>query len=198
MNMWMKQESTEEINNTRSLYGHLLENRIILLNGQIDDTVAVDIVAQLLYLDAMDPTKDIYLYINSPGGVITSGLSIFDTMNLLSADVSTVCFGQAASMGAFLLASGAKGKRYALPSSRIMIHQPLGGSQGQATDIEIQAREILRMKEYLNEILADSTGRTKDEIQKDTERDNFMTVNDAINYGIVDQVMKKRTVTKKY
>jgi ATP-dependent Clp protease protease subunit len=148
-------------------------------------------VAQLLFLEAEDPDKDIYLYINSPGGVITSGFSIYDTMNYIKPDIVTICIGQAASMGAFLLACGAEGKRYALPSSRIMIHQPLGGAQGQATDIEIQAKEILRLKKYLNKILADRTGKTERAIEKDTERDFFMSAEEAKKYGLIDEVLKR-------
>lgn len=162
-----------------------------MLSGEINDVVASSIVAQLLFLEAEDPDKDIYLYINSPGGVITSGMSIYDTMNYIKPDVATICIGQAASMGAFLLSSGAKGKRYALPHARIMIHQPLGGAQGQATDIEIQAKEILRLKKILNEILAANTGQTYKKIAKDTERDFFMSAEEAKEYGLIDQVLQK-------
>ena len=173
------------------IYSRLLKDRIIMLSGPIDDAVASSIVAQLLFLEAEDPDKDIYLYINSPGGVITSGFSIYDTMNYIKPDIVTICIGQAASMGAFLLACGAPGKRYALPSSRIMIHQPLGGAQGQATDIEIQAKEILRLKKYLNKILAERTGKTVRTIEKDTERDFFMGAEEAKEYGLIDEVLKR-------
>ncbi|WP_300367162.1 ATP-dependent Clp endopeptidase proteolytic subunit ClpP [Hydrogenimonas sp.] len=173
------------------IYSRLLKDRIIMLSGPIDDAVASSIVAQLLFLEAEDPDKDIYLYINSPGGVITSGFSIYDTMNYIKPDIVTICIGQAASMGAFLLACGAPGKRYALPSSRIMIHQPLGGAQGQATDIEIQAKEILRLKKYLNKILAERTGKTVRTIEKDTERDFFLGADEAKEYGLIDEVLKR-------
>ena len=173
------------------IYSRLLKDRIIMLSGEINDAVASSIVAQLLFLEAEDPDKDIYLYINSPGGVITSGMSIYDTMNYIKPDVATICIGQAASMGAFLLSSGAKGKRYALPHARIMIHQPLGGAQGQATDIEIQAKEILRLKKVLNEILAENTGQSYKKIAKDTERDFFMSAEEAKDYGLIDQVLEK-------
>ena len=173
------------------IYSRLLKDRIVMLSGEINDVVASSIVAQLLFLEAEDPDKDIYLYINSPGGVITSGMSIYDTMNYIKPDVATICIGQAASMGAFLLSSGAKGKRYALPHARIMIHQPLGGAQGQATDIEIQAKEILRLKKILNEILAANTGQTYKKIAKDTERDFFMSAEEAKEYGLIDQVLQK-------
>jgi ATP-dependent Clp protease protease subunit len=162
-----------------------------MLSGEINDAVASSIVAQLLFLEAEDPEKDIYLYINSPGGVITSGFSIYDTMNYIRPDISTICIGQAASMGAFLLSCGTKGKRYALPNSRIMIHQPLGGAQGQATDIEIQAKEILRLKKILNEILASNTKQTLRKIEKDTERDFFMSSKEACEYGLIDKVLEK-------
>jgi ATP-dependent Clp protease protease subunit len=173
------------------IYSRLLKDRIVMLSGEINDAVASSIVAQLLFLEAEDPDKDIYLYINSPGGVITSGLSIYDTMNYIKPDVSTICIGQAASMGAFLLSSGARGKRYALPHARIMIHQPLGGAQGQATDIEIQAKEILRLKKILNEILAQNTGQSVKKIARDTERDFFMSAPEAVEYGLIDQVLEK-------
>ena len=173
------------------IYSRLLKDRIVMLSGEINDAVASSIVAQLLFLEAEDPDKDIYLYINSPGGVITSGLSIYDTMNYIKPDVCTICIGQAASMGAFLLSSGAKGKRYALPHARIMIHQPLGGAQGQATDIEIQAKEILRLKKILNEILAQNTGQSVKKIARDTERDFFMSAPEAVEYGLIDQVLEK-------
>lgn len=171
------------------IYSRLLKDRIVMLSGEVNDAVASSIVAQLLFLEADDPDKDIFLYINSPGGVITSGMSIYDTMNYIKPDVSTICIGQAASMGAFLLSSGAKGKRYALPNSRIMIHQPLGGAQGQATDIAIQAKEILRMKSELNRILSEQTGQDISKIENDTERDNFMSSEEAKVYGLVDEVI---------
>lgn len=173
------------------IYSRLLKDRIIMLSGEINDDVASSIVSQLLFLEAEDPEKDIYLYINSPGGVVTSGLSIYDTMNYIRADVSTICIGQAASMGAFLLSCGAKDKRFALPNSRIMIHQPLGGAQGQATDIEIQANEILRIKKTLNEILAKNTNQSIKKIEKDTDRDFFMSAAEAKDYGIIDKVLEK-------
>ena len=173
------------------IYSRLLKDRIIMLSGEINDDVASSIVSQLLFLEAEDPEKDIYLYINSPGGVVTSGLSIYDTMNYIRADVSTICIGQAASMGAFLLSCGAKDKRFALPNSRIMIHQPLGGAQGQATDIEIQANEILRIKNTLNEILAKNTNQSIKKIEKDTDRDFFMSAAEAKEYGIIDKVLEK-------
>jgi ATP-dependent Clp protease protease subunit len=173
------------------IYSRLLKDRIIMLSGEINDAVASTIVAQLLFLEAQDPDKDIYLYINSPGGVITSGFSIYDTMNYIKPDIMTICIGQAASMGAFLLSCGTKGKRYALPSSRIMIHQPLGGARGQASDIAIQAKEILRMKEYLNAILSEKTGKSMKRIEKDTERDFFMSAKEAKDYGLIDDVLVK-------
>lgn len=173
------------------IYSRLLKDRIILLSGQIDDGVACSIVAQLLFLEAEDPEKDIYLYINSPGGVVTSGLSIYDTMNYVKPDISTICIGQAASMGAFLLSCGTKGKRYSLPNSRIMIHQPLGGAQGQATEIEIQAKEILRLKASLNEILAANTNQPLEKIAKDTDRDFYLSAHEAQEYGLIDNVLTK-------
>jgi len=184
-------EKTGRGERSYDIYSRLLKDRIIMLSGEINDAVASSIVAQLLFLEAEDPEKDIYLYINSPGGVITSGFSIFDTMNYIRPDISTICIGQAASMGAFLLSCGAAGKRYSLPNSRIMIHQPLGGAQGQATDIEIQAREILRLKKTLNEILSKNTKQTVKKIEKDTERDFFMNSLEAVEYGLVDKVLKK-------
>ena len=173
------------------IYSRLLKDRIIMLSGEINDQVASSIVAQLLFLEAEDPEKDIYLYINSPGGVITSGFSIYDTMNYIKPDICTICIGQAASMGAFLLSCGEKEKRFALPNSRIMIHQPLGGAQGQATDIEIQAKEILRLKGILNKILSQNTGQTLKKIEKDTERDFFMSSLEAKEYGLIDRVLDK-------
>ena len=184
-------EQTGRGERSYDIYSRLLKDRIVMLSGEIDDAVASSIVAQLLFLEAEDPDKDIYLYINSPGGVVTSGFSIYDTMNYIKPDVSTICIGQAASMGAFLLSCGAKGKRYALPNSRIMIHQPLGGAQGQATDIEIQAKEILRMKEILNNILSQNSGKDLAQVEKDTDRDFFMSAEDAVQYGLIDQVLQK-------
>ena len=184
-------EQTSRGERSYDIYSRLLKDRIVMLSGEIDDAVASSIVAQLLFLEAEDPDKDIYLYINSPGGVVTSGFSIYDTMNYIKPDVSTICIGQAASMGAFLLSCGTKGKRYALPNSRIMIHQPLGGAQGQATDIEIQAKEILRMKEILNGILSQNSGKDLAQVEKDTDRDFFMSAEDAVEYGLIDQVLQK-------
>ena len=173
------------------IYSRLLKDRIIMLSGEVNDAVASTIVAQMLFLEAEDPDKDIYFYINSPGGVVTSGMAIFDTMNYIRPDVATICIGQAASMGSFLLSSGAQGKRFALPHARIMIHQPLGGAQGQATDIEIQANEILRMKKELNDILAKNTGQNLKKIEKDTDRDFFMSADEAKAYGMIDEVLVK-------
>lgn len=173
------------------IYSRLLKDRIIMLSGEVNDAVASTIVAQMLFLEAEDPDKDIYFYINSPGGVVTSGMAIFDTMNYIRPDVATICIGQAASMGSFLLSSGAQGKRFALPHARIMIHQPLGGAQGQATDIEIQANEILRMKKELNHILAKNTAQSLKKIEKDTDRDFFMSAEEAEAYGMIDQVLVK-------
>ncbi|WP_119153442.1 ATP-dependent Clp endopeptidase proteolytic subunit ClpP [Caldimonas tepidiphila] len=174
------------------IYSRLLRERVIFLVGPVNDQSANLVVAQLLFLESENPDKDISLYINSPGGSVSAGMSIFDTMNFIKPDVSTLCMGMAASMGAFLLAAGAKGKRFALPNSRVMIHQPLGGAQGQATDIEIQAREILRLRENLNKILAERTGQPLDKIQNDTERDYFMSGHEARDYGLIDQVIEKR------
>lgn len=171
------------------IYSRLLKDRIIFLGGPIDDNVANVVIAQLLFLESEDPDKDIHLYINSPGGVVTAGLAIYDTMQYIKPDVSTICIGQAASMGSVLLAAGAKGKRYALPHSRIMIHQPLGGAQGQSTDIQIQAREILRIREILNEILKAHTGQSVEKLTADTERDNFMSATEAKEYGLIDEVI---------
>ena len=173
------------------IYSRLLKDRIVMLSGEIEDNLAASIVAQLLFLEAEDPQKDIFLYINSPGGVITSGFSIYDTMNYIKPDVCTICIGQAASMGAFLLSCGAKGKRFALPNSRIMIHQPLGGARGQAADIEIQAKEILRLRSILNDILAQNTGQKLAKIAKDTDRDFFMSSKEAKEYGLIDKVLEK-------
>ena len=178
------------------IYSRLLNERIIFLGEQIDDAVANTVVAQLLHLESADPDKDISLYINSPGGVITSGLAIYDTMNYIKCDVSTICMGQAASMAAVLLACGAPGKRYALPNSRVMIHQPSGGAQGQQTEIEIAAKEILYCRDRLNQNLADHTGQSLETIHKDTERDNFMSAQDACAYGIVDQVVASRNASE--
>ena len=174
------------------IYSRLLKERIIFLGTPIDDYVSSLVIAQLLFLEAEDPKKDIYMYINSPGGIITSGFSIIDTMSYIGPDISTICVGQAASMAAIILSSGAKGKRSALENSRIMIHQPLGGVQGQATDIEIHTKEILYLKKRLNKILSDNTGKTVNMIEKDTNRDNFMSSDDAIKYGIIDKVVKNK------
>ncbi|MCH9813896.1 MAG: ATP-dependent Clp endopeptidase proteolytic subunit ClpP [Epsilonproteobacteria bacterium] len=184
-------EKTGRGERSYDIYSRLLKDRIIMLSGEVNDAVASTVVAQLLFLEAEDPDKDIYLYINSPGGVITSGMSMYDTMNYIKPDVCTICIGQAASMGAFLLSSGAKGKRYALPNARIMIHQPLGGAQGQATDIQIQAKEIQRMKDSLNQILSEQTGQELGKIEADTERDFFMSATEAAEYGLVDKVLEK-------
>ena len=184
-------EQTSRGERSYDIYSRLLKDRIIMLSGEIEDHMASAIVAQLLFLEAEDPDKDIYLYINSPGGVVTSGFSIYDTMNYIKPDVCTICIGQAASMGAFLLSCGAKGKRYALPNSRIMIHQPLGGAQGQATDMEITVKEILRIKENLNKILAANTGQKLAKIEKDTDRDFFMSAKEAVEYGLIDKVLEK-------
>ena len=178
------------------IYSRLLKDRIIFLGGGIDDGVADVVVAQLLFLESEDPEKDISIYINSPGGVVTAGMAIYDTMQYIKPDVSTICIGQAASMGAFLLAAGAKGKRYALPNSRIMIHQPLGGAQGQASDIDIQAKEILRMKDSLNHILAAHTGKPLKDIKRDTDRDFFMSAKEAKEYGLIDEVVQRNVVAK--
>ncbi|GAB3302723.1 ATP-dependent Clp endopeptidase proteolytic subunit ClpP [Luteimonas notoginsengisoli] len=185
-------EQTSRGERAYDIYSRLLKERVIFLVGAIDDHMANVIVAQMLFLEAENPEKDISLYINSPGGVVTAGMSIYDTMQFIKPDVSTICIGQAASMGALLLASGAKGKRYALPNSRVMIHQPSGGSQGQATDIEIQAREILTLRQRLNEILARHTGQSFETIANDTERDNFKSAEAAKEYGLVDEVLERR------
>lgn len=173
------------------IYSRLLKDRIIFLGGQIDDTVANLIIAQILFLDSEDPKKDIQLYINSPGGSVTAGLAIYDTMEYVKADVSTICVGMAASMGAFLLAGGQKGKRFALPNSRVLIHQVMGGAEGQAADIEIQAKEIIRIRHQLNEILAKNTGQKIEKIERDTDRDFYMSPEEALNYGLVDKVVAK-------
>ena len=185
-------EQTGRSERAYDIYSRLLKERIVFLGTPIDDSMASLIIAQLLFLEAEDSEKDIYLYINSPGGIITSGMGIYDTMQYIKPDVSTICLGQAASMGAFLLAGGAKGKRSALPNSRIMIHQPMGGTEGQATDIKIQAEEILRMKKQLNTILAKNTGQTLKKIETDTDRDNYLTSREAKKYGLIDSILTKR------
>ena len=190
-------ETTGRTERAYDIYSRLLKDRIILLGTAIDDHVASLICAQLLFLESEDPEKEIFMYINSPGGSVTAGMAIFDTMQYISPPVATLCMGQAASMGALLLTSGEKGMRYALPNSRILIHQPLGGAQGQATDIGIQAREILRMRESLNGILASHTGQTMERIEKDTERDYFMTAQEAKEYGLIDTIMVKRVDIEK-
>ena len=184
-------EQTSRGERAYDIYSRLLKDRIIMLGSAIDDNVSNSIVAQLLFLEAENPEKDITLYINSPGGSITSGMAIYDTMQYIKPDVSTVCIGMAASMGAFLLAAGEKGKRYALPNSEVMIHQPLGGAQGQATEIEIAARRILALKEKLNMILAERTGQSLETLQRDTERDNFMSAEKAKEYGLIDKVITR-------
>ncbi|EEG28516.1 ATP-dependent Clp endopeptidase, proteolytic subunit ClpP [[Clostridium] methylpentosum DSM 5476] len=185
-------EQTSRGERSYDIYSRLLNDRIIMLSDEVNDATASLVVAQLLYLEAQDPEKDIQLYINSPGGSITSGMAIYDTMNYIKSDVSTICIGMAASMGAFLLSAGAKGKRLALPNSEIMIHQPSGGAQGQATDINIQAERIIKMKKQLNQMLADATGQPLEKIERDTERDNFMSAQEACEYGLVDKVIEKR------
>ncbi|HWI55005.1 MAG TPA: ATP-dependent Clp endopeptidase proteolytic subunit ClpP [Desulfobacteria bacterium] len=185
-------EQTNRGERAYDIYSRLLKDRIIFIGGPIDDMVANLVIAQLLFLEAEDPDKDIHLYLNSPGGVVTAGMAIYDTMQYIKPDVSTICLGQAASMGAFLLAAGAAGKRFALPYTRIMIHQPLGGIQGQATEIEIHAREILRMKDVLSKLLAHHTGQPLDRVAQDTERDYFMSAQEAKDYGIVDEVITDR------
>ena len=185
-------EQTGRSERAFDIYSRLLKERIIFLGTPIEDTISSLTIAQLLFLESENPDKDIYLYINSPGGIITSGFGIYDTMQYIKPDVATICMGQAASMGAFLLAGGAKGKRSALPNSRIMIHQPMGGAEGQAADIRIQADEILRMKSQLNKILAKNTGQTVKKIEVDTDRDNFMTANEAKRYGIIDSILSER------
>ena len=171
------------------IYSRLLKDRIIFLSGEVEDNMANTIVAQMLFLEAEDPDKDIYLYINSPGGVVTAGMAIYDTMQYIKPDVSTICIGQAASMGSLLLTAGAKGKRFALPNARIMIHQPLGGARGQSTDVQIQAKELRRIRQMLNEILSQRTGKSMEQIEADTERDNFMSAAEAVEYGLVDKVI---------
>ena len=185
-------EQTSRGERSYDIFSRLLNDRIVMLSEEVNNTTASLIVAQLLYLEAQDPDKDIQFYINSPGGVITSGLAIYDTMQYIKCDVSTICIGMAASMGAFLLAAGTPGKRIALPNAEIMIHQPLGGSQGQATDIQIQAEHILRIKKHLNTILAAETGKSVEQIEADCERDHYMTAAEALEYGLIDKIIEKR------
>ena len=185
-------EQTSRGERSYDIFSRLLNDRIIFLSEEVNDTTASLVVDQLLYLEAQDPDKDIQFYINSPGGSVTAGMAIYDTMQYVKCDVSTICIGMAASMGAFLLSSGARGKRFALPNSEIMIHQPSGGFQGQATDIQIHAEYILRMKKHLNEIMAANTGRTLEDVQAATERDNFLTAQEALEFGLIDQVITKR------
>lgn len=187
-------EQTARGERAYDIYSRLLKERVIFLVGPVEDHMANLVVAQLLFLESENPDKDIHLYINSPGGAVTAGLSIYDTMQFIKPDVSTMCIGQAASMGAFLLTGGTKGKRFALPNSRMMIHQPSGGAQGQASDIEIQANEILKMRQQLNEIMAFHTGKSLEEIARDTERDNFMNAEQAVSYGLIDKVITRRAV----
>ena len=184
--------NTSEGERAYDIYSRLLKDRIIFLGDEVNDTTAGLIVAQLLFLEAEDPDKDIYLYINSPGGSVTAGMAIYDTMQYIKPDVCTVCIGMAASMGAFLLAAGAKGKRFALPNSEIMIHQPSGGTNGQATDMEIHVKRIIAMKQKINEILSERTGQPIERVKKDTERDNFMTADEAKEYGLIDEVKNNR------
>ncbi len=184
-------EPTSRGERSYDIFSRLLNDRIIMLCDEVNDATASLVVAQLLYLESQDPDKDIHLYINSPGGSITAGMAIYDTMNYVKCDVSTICIGMAASMGAFLLSSGAKGKRFALPNSEIMIHQPLGGMQGQATDIKIHADRIIRIKERMNRIMAQQTGKPLEVIERDTDRDNFLTAQEACEYGLVDKVIEK-------
>ena len=190
-------EQSERGERSYDIYSRLLKDRIIFLGGPIDDNVANAVIAQMLFLEAEDPDKDIHLYINSPGGVVTAGMAIYDTMQYIKPDVSTICVGSAASMGAVLLTAGAKGKRYALPHARVMIHQPLGGVQGQASEIEIHAREILRMREELNGILASRSGQDIEVVARDTDRDNFMSAQDAVEYGLIDEVLTRDPVESK-
>ena len=185
-------EQTAKGERSFDIYSRLLKDRIIFLTGQVEDHMANLIVAQLLFLESENPEKDIYIYINSPGGSVTAGLSIYDTMRYIKPDISTICVGQAASMGAFLLSGGTKGKRYCLPNARVMIHQPLGGFQGQATDFEIHAREILSIKEKLNRLMAEHCGKTYEEVCRDTERDNFLSAQQALDYGLVDAIFTSR------
>ena len=185
-------EQTNRGERSYDIFSRLLNDRVIFLSDQVNDTTASLVVAQMLFLEAQDPDKDISFYINSPGGSVSAGMAIYDTMNFIKCDVSTICIGMAASMGAFLLSAGAKGKRFALPHSEIMIHQPLGGAKGQATDIEIQAKQILRIKATLNEILAKNTGKPLEIIEKDTDRDNYMTAEEALDYGLIDKILTRR------
>ena len=185
-------EQTARGERAYDIYSRLLKDRLVFIVGPIDDHVANLVVAQLLFLESENPDKDVHLYINSPGGIVTAGLSIYDTMQFIKPDVSTICIGQAASMGSFLLAGGTKGKRYCLPHSRIMIHQPSGGFQGQASDIDIHAREVLKLKQRLNELLAKHTGQTIERIERDSDRDNFMDAEAAVEYGLIDTVLEKR------
>ena len=189
-------EQTGRGERSYDIFSRLLEDRIIFLSDEVNDVTASLVVAQMLYLESKDPDKDIQLYINSPGGSITAGMAIYDTMQNIRCDVSTICVGMAASMGAFLLAAGAKGKRFALPNSEVMIHQPLGGMQGQATDIKIHAERIIKMKEHLNEILSERTGKPLEVITADTERDNFMSANEAQEYGLIDRVIESKKINK--
>lgn len=190
-------EQTNRGERSYDIFSRLLKDRIIMLSGEINDVTANLVVAQLLFLESEDPDKDIYIYINSPGGSITSGMAIFDTMNYIKPDVATICVGMAASMGAFLLTAGTKGKRFALPNSEIMIHQPLGGYQGQATDIEIHARRILQIKDKMNRIMSERTGQPIEVIKNDVERDNFMGADQAIKYGLIDSILEKHTINNK-
>ena len=185
-------EQTDRGERSYDIYSRLLDNRIIFITGEINDAVANTVVAQLIYLESRDPDKDISLYINSPGGSVTAGMAIYDTMNYIKCDVSTICIGLAASMGALLLSSGAKGKRYALPNAEIMIHQPLGGAQGQASDIQIQARQILKIKQKLNSIISENTGKAFSDVERDTDRDNYMSAEEAKEYGLIDNVITDR------
>ena len=185
-------EQTSRGERSYDIFSRLLNDRVIFLSDQVNDTTASLVVAQMLFLEAQDPDKDISFYINSPGGSVSAGMAIYDTMNFIKCDVSTICIGMAASMGAFLLSAGTKGKRFALPHSEIMIHQPLGGAKGQATDIEIQAKQILRIKATLNEILAANTGKPLEIIEKDTDRDNYMTAQEALDYGLIDKILTRR------
>ena len=187
-------EQTSRGERSYDIYSRLLNDRIIFLSDEVNDVTASLVVAQMLYLEAQDPDKDIYLYINSPGGSISSGMAIYDTMNYIKCDVSTICVGMAASMGAFLLSSGAKGKRFALPNAEVMIHQPLGGMQGQASDIKIHADHILRIRAKLNKLLAEQTGKPLEVIERDTERDNFMSADEACEYGLIDKVITKKEI----
>ncbi|QHM70145.1 ATP-dependent Clp endopeptidase proteolytic subunit ClpP [Mixta intestinalis] len=186
-------EQTSRGERSYDIFSRLLKERVIFLTGQVEDQMANLIVAQMLFLEAENPEKDIYLYINSPGGVITAGMSIYDTMQFIKPDVSTICMGQACSMGSFLLTAGAKGKRFCLPHARVMIHQPLGGFQGQASDIEIHAREIVKTKQLMNELMAKHTGQSIETIERDTQRDRFLSASEAVEYGLVDSVLTQRT-----